>query len=264
VSGKDAQPNREASTVADIMQARWGVRPPLAVPRLAQPGWSYEEPVPAECPRCRTPLHCLRRPYESAGKQYRYIALVCPSCPAAFTLPDLGYKTYQDMMKSAGSRTRPAPQPEQGRQPESPQTDGPAGRPKARRDQRLFWVKLGHPGETPLEPQRGVDLRVLLPDDTAFDQVRSRMATRGVPARAVRYWLESEVVSSVTLDGQPGRLAASCALSNLAHTVGKRALTNVGAAAEAARDAFDLIWQEHAEDGPPAAEHVAAGGLSSR
>lgn len=186
MSGKDAQPSREASTVADVKQARWGVRPPLTVPRLAQPGWSYEEPVAAECPHCGRPLHCLRRPYESAGKQYRYVALLCPGCPAAFTLPDLGFKTYQDMMRSAGSGTRPAPQPSQGRQPESPQTDGPAGRPTARLrairadradaylegllrrarsrarglseiadgpggpvarpDQRLFWVKLGHPG----------------------------------------------------------------------------------------------------------------------
>jgi helicase len=104
-----------------------------------------------------------------------------------------------------------------------------------------------------------VDLRVLLPDEAAFDQVRSSLANRGVSARAVRYWLESEVVSSVTLDGRPGPLAASCALSNLARTVGGRPLTSVGTAAEAARDAFDLIWQEHAEDGPTAADHVAAG-----
>jgi helicase len=300
VPGRDAQPKREDSTVADVMQARWGVRPPLAAPRLGEPGWSYEEPVPAECPRCGKPLHCLRKPYESAGKQYRYVALVCPGCPAAFTLPDLGFKTYQDMMGSARKpRARRAPQPVQGGQPKSPQMDGQAGLPKARlqpitadradaylrellsrprsrarglpevvgspgravarQDRRLCWVKLGHPGETLPEPQPGVDLRVLLPDDAAFDQVPGDLANRGVPARAVRYWLESEVVSSVTLDGRLGPLAACCALSTLAHTVGERVVTRVGAAAEAARDAFDLMWQEQADEGPIAAEHVAAG-----
>jgi helicase len=303
VPGGDAQPKREDSTVAGIMQARWGVRPPLAVPRLAEPGWSYEEPVPAACPRCGKPLHCLRKPYESAGKQYRYVALVCPDCPAAFTLPDLGFKAYQDMMRSARkprAKRVPRPvQPGQGGQPKSPQTDGVAGRPKvglqtitkhradaylrellsrarprARglpeaaggpgrsavwQDRRLHWVKLGNPGETLPEPQPGVELRVLIPDHATFDQVRQDLAKRGVPARAIRYWLESEVVLSVTLDGRLGPLAACSALSTMAHTVSEWSATRVGAAAAAARDAFDLIWQDHAEDEPTVAEYVAAG-----
>jgi hypothetical protein len=97
VSGRDRESQPEGSTVADVMEARWGVRASSAVARLGEPGWSYDKPVPTLCPGCGSSLHCLRKPYESAGKQYRYVALVCPRCPAAFTLADLGFKTYEQM-----------------------------------------------------------------------------------------------------------------------------------------------------------------------
>lgn len=127
------------------------------------------------------------------------------------------------------------------------------------RDQRLCWVKLGHPAEAPPDPQPGVDVRVLLPDDGAFDQVRRGLADRGVPARSVRYWLESEIVTSVTLKGELGPLAASAAFSSLARTAGQRPAVRTGGAAEAARDAFDLVWQAHADNGQAAVTSPAAG-----
>src|SRR5689334_10745130 len=80
---------------------QWQVRPVLAHPRFAEPGWSYEEPVARLCPRCGGPLHSLRKPYESAGRTYRYVALVCPACPATFTLPEVGAKKYDDVIKPA-------------------------------------------------------------------------------------------------------------------------------------------------------------------
>ena len=36
-----------------------------------------------------------------AGKTYRFVALVCPACPATFTLADLGAKTYDQVTKPA-------------------------------------------------------------------------------------------------------------------------------------------------------------------
>ncbi|MFG2697204.1 DEAD/DEAH box helicase [Kitasatospora sp. NPDC048407] len=79
--------------------------------RFTEPGWTYQEQVPRPCPDCEGPLHSLRRPYESAGRQYRYTALVCPTCPRAFTLADLGVKTYDKLLRDTPARTRPAGRP---------------------------------------------------------------------------------------------------------------------------------------------------------
>ncbi|MFE2941569.1 DEAD/DEAH box helicase [Streptomyces sp. NPDC059255] len=73
--------------------------------RFREPGWSYQEQVSRSCPTCDTPLHSLRRPYESAGRQYRYVSVVCPACPRAYTLADLGVKTYDKLI------TLPKPRP---------------------------------------------------------------------------------------------------------------------------------------------------------
>ncbi|GAA2309408.1 DEAD/DEAH box helicase [Streptomyces kunmingensis] len=83
-------------TVAQIVAERWGVTLDGGglIARFTEPGWSYEEEVPRACPDCDSGLHALRRPYESAGRIYRYVAVVCPVCPAAYTLSDLGVKTY--------------------------------------------------------------------------------------------------------------------------------------------------------------------------
>jgi len=86
-------------TVADIAEARWGVRPPAALERFDLPGWSYEQQVDTSCPQCESVLHTMRKPYESAGKIYRYVALVCPECPATFALADLGLKTHADLCR---------------------------------------------------------------------------------------------------------------------------------------------------------------------
>jgi len=68
------------------------------------PGWSYESMVDVVCPRCHGALHTMRKPYESAGKTYRYVAVVCPACPASFTLPDLGLKTHSDLLARGSAR----------------------------------------------------------------------------------------------------------------------------------------------------------------
>jgi len=70
--------------------------------RFFEFGWAYEERVERRCPVCEGELHALRRPYESQGRVYRYAALVCPGCPTAFGLADLGVKTY-DQLTAASS-----------------------------------------------------------------------------------------------------------------------------------------------------------------
>ncbi|MFE1318345.1 DEAD/DEAH box helicase [Kitasatospora phosalacinea] len=88
-------------TVPQLIRDKWGSDLPTAAlqQRFTEPGWTWQEQLPRPCPQCATPLHSLRRPYESGGRQYRYVAVVCPACPAAFTLADLGVKTYDKLLR---------------------------------------------------------------------------------------------------------------------------------------------------------------------
>ncbi|MFJ9455313.1 DEAD/DEAH box helicase [Kitasatospora sp. NPDC101447] len=90
-------------TVPQVMSERWGSDLPDEglQQRFTEPGWTYQEQLPRPCPECDRPLHSLRRPYESGGRQYRYVALVCPACPRAYTLADLGVKTYDKLLRAA-------------------------------------------------------------------------------------------------------------------------------------------------------------------
>ncbi|MEU4565182.1 ATP-binding protein [Micromonospora sp. NPDC023956] len=102
----------DTGTVEQVVLARWGARLSALGGRFAEPGWSYEEPVVRPCPTCAGRLHSLRRPYESRGRHYRYVALVCPRCPALFTLADLKARTYEQVMqpvRPVGSTAAGAP-----------------------------------------------------------------------------------------------------------------------------------------------------------
>ncbi len=89
--------------------------------------------------------------------------------------------------------------------------------------------------------------------------MRRYLSRRDVPYRTVRYWLERETVTSVTLRGELGPLAASAALNAPARGVQQRLASKSGAAAAAARDAFDLMWQTHADPESVSYEPVPAG-----
>ncbi len=98
-------------TVEQVAFARWGVRPAPAVARFVEPGWSYDRPTVWPCPRCAAVLEILRKPYVSAGKTYRYVALVCPRCPSSLTMGEVGAKSYDALLKlpptpSDGGRRR--------------------------------------------------------------------------------------------------------------------------------------------------------------
>jgi helicase len=99
----------DSATVADVADARWGVRPESAVERFDAPGWWYEEPAPVRCPRCEGQLHALRKLYDGPnqkpdGQPSYLVAVVCPACPATFTLRDLGQRSYAALMGREAGR----------------------------------------------------------------------------------------------------------------------------------------------------------------
>ncbi|GAA2658937.1 MULTISPECIES: DEAD/DEAH box helicase [Actinosynnema] len=78
------------TSVAGVVQARWGVRPEPAIARYAEPGWQLSPlPVEKSCPTCGGELHGLYRAHPSGGKQQLQAAVACPGCPATFTLREL-------------------------------------------------------------------------------------------------------------------------------------------------------------------------------
>ncbi len=288
------------TSVAGIAQARWGVRPQPANTRFTEPGWSYAEVAPRPCSQCGGLLHTLRKPYESGGKQYRYVALVCPLCPATLTLADLGVKTYEQLHKlPSASNTAPAPTyrapslglaadstvtsprqwldcdaaPGGGRvrtipaehvhecvaallgQPETRVSDGDldgdlgSPPPPAIVVERrlLHWCKIADP-DTPVPAQpAGADVRVLLPLAPEFAGLCAHLQAAGVPFRQVRYWCEAERISTVGPQGQLVPLRVTAELPAITNTVRHQTTPVLGWPAAAARDAFELMWDVHAE-----------------
>ncbi|WP_459651503.1 DEAD/DEAH box helicase [Kitasatospora sp. Ki12] len=100
-------------TVPQLVRNRWGSDLPVEgmLQRFTEPGWTYQEQLARPCPTCDQPLHSLRRPYESAGRQYRYVAIVCPACPRTYTLADLGAKTYDKLLRTEPTAAPTAPAP---------------------------------------------------------------------------------------------------------------------------------------------------------
>jgi ATP-dependent DNA helicase len=103
------------STVAGIADARWGVRPEPASERFEVPGWWYEESAPLPCPTCAGELHALRKRYDGPNRKQDdkpsfLVAVVCPACPATFTLRDLGQRSYAALMgRDAPTKSRSRP-----------------------------------------------------------------------------------------------------------------------------------------------------------
>lgn len=78
------------TSVAGVVEARWGVRPEPAIARYAEPGWQLSPlPIDRRCPKCEGELHGLYRAHPDRGRQQLQAAVVCPACPASFTLREL-------------------------------------------------------------------------------------------------------------------------------------------------------------------------------
>jgi ATP-dependent DNA helicase len=108
--------------------------------------------------------------------------------------------------------------------------------------QRLQWMKISDPDRPVPHLEPGAEVRVLLPAGAAFDPVAEKLAGAGVAVRRVRHLLEDE-----TIEQAPGAgPVARCADCHLSRPGWRRATPTRGAAALAARDAFDQMWQAHA------------------
>ncbi|MDK0518346.1 DEAD/DEAH box helicase [Streptomyces sp. ML-6] len=252
-------------SVTDLARERWGVTLGGEFPaRFAEPGWSHEETVDRRCPACDGELHALRRPYESQGRTYRYTALVCPACPTAFTLADLGVKRYDQLIEAvphqAGRTTRPRP----ASVPPGPCPDGPGltvtaivrvpaqPRPGTHADRgpgwpedlavpdgteqrALAWYKVADPEWRPADATltAAEDVRVILPDGPEYEALRTWLKERDIPCRVSRYWEEGGEVGTVNDTGGRTDLV----------TVGPDgAAPAAGPWAVAARDAFAAQW----------------------
>ncbi|MER5309601.1 DEAD/DEAH box helicase [Streptomyces sp. NPDC002773] len=247
-------------SVTDLAQERWGITLGGEFPaRFAEPGWTYEETVDRRCPACGGELHALRRPYESQGRTYQYTALVCPACPVAFTLAELGVKRYDELTsavpRQAGKalRRRPAPVP-LGVSPDGPRVivtaivRGPAVRadrgpvwpedlvvPDGTEQRALSWWKVADPTWRPADAAltAAEDVRVILPEGPEYEALRAWLKERDVPYRVSRYWEEAGQVGTVTDTGGRTELVA----------VGPDgAAPAPGPWAVAARDAFAAQW----------------------
>ncbi|MFI1783650.1 DEAD/DEAH box helicase [Streptomyces rubiginosohelvolus] len=230
-------------SVTDLAQERWGVALGEPFPaRFAEAGWSYVESVDRRCPACEGELHALRRPYESQGRIYQYTALVCPACPAAFTLADLGVKRYDQLTRPDGPGltitaiakvpAQPGPGARAGGGPAWPQD---LAVPEGAEPRALAWWKAADPAWRPAEAALAAaeDARVILPDGPEYEELRGWLKERDVPYRASRYWEEAEQVGTVNDTGGRTELV----------TAGPQgAAPAAGPWAVAARDAFAAQW----------------------
>lgn len=132
-------------------------------------------------------------------------------------------------------------------------------------EQRLLhWRKITDPAASVSRPPSGVDVRALLPSGPEFDELCARLVAAGVPYRRIRYWLETETVSTIGEHGALSSLRAVPEISALVDPAHPRSTCTDGWSAAAARDAFDMVWEAHAQpheadwDGIAAAEWVPA------
>lgn len=125
----------------------------------------------------------------------------------------------------------------------------------------LHWCKINHPNADVPKQSAGVDVRVLLPPGPEYARLCSRLDAAGVPYRQVRYWLEAETISTVGERGQLGPLRATAELLAITNPAQHQVSPAMGAAAAAARDAFEMLWQTHAEPHGTAWDPVPAASL---
>lgn len=102
-SGSDA-----GTTLLEITLSCFGVA--FAGPgRFGQNGWTYEGASEWPCPTCGVALHVARKPYESAGKTYRYWALLCPRCRRTWAPEELDPDIRMRIYRSSPGITPVAP-----------------------------------------------------------------------------------------------------------------------------------------------------------
>lgn len=122
----------------------------------------------------------------------------------------------------------------------------------------LQWHKITDPWSTVPSQTAGVDVRVLLPPAPEFEELCAKLKAADVPYRQVRYWLEAETISTVGEHGDLVALRSFAELSRITSPLDRSTVHASGWAAVAARDAFEMIWDAHAEPFETNWEGVAA------
>jgi helicase len=113
---------------------------------------------------------------------------------------------------------------------------------------RLYWCKTTNPSLSLPDLPSDVDIRVILPDGPVFAALRDRLTVRGIPWRAVSYWYEDELVSSVGPEGALVSLAVTASLTRLGGMASSPGPLVTGQVAFDARDAFEISWDAHEPD----------------
>ncbi|MFE0208295.1 DEAD/DEAH box helicase [Streptomyces sp. NPDC058985] len=115
----------------------------------------------------------------------------------------------------------------------------------------LYWLKTDDPEASVADVAAGTDVRVLLPDDRRFTSLRERLTQEGAEVRAVKYWMEQELVRSAAADAGAGGLTVR---TGVAYSGRTGPTHREGPDAAVAQDAFDVMWRAHAPQTEAAAQ----------
>lgn len=105
ISSFESDTNHSNLTVTEAALKELGVSIEVMLARFKRPGWFFVGETIACCPICNRKLAGFRMPYNtSAGKQYYYWALVCPSCACSYEPKELGKDVHAALYKSSTFR----------------------------------------------------------------------------------------------------------------------------------------------------------------
>ncbi|WP_422647452.1 DEAD/DEAH box helicase [Actinoalloteichus caeruleus] len=127
---------------------------------------------------------------------------------------------------------------------------------------RRQWMKITDPDALPAEVPGDTEFRVLLPADDRFTVLREKLAASSIPVRQVPYLLEQETIAEYQDARGRDRLTVISAECDLGRVGPARLVRTDGRSAEAAREAFDLLWHAHADTGPAAGTTVPVAELT--
>jgi helicase len=123
------------------------------------------------------------------------------------------------------------------------------------------FLKITDSGERIVPVSPDTDLRVLLPDGDEFTVMQEKLAAGGAQVRRVRYLLEEGEITGMSAPGADDQLVAISRLCRL-DRLSRGTFTQVsGGPAAAARDAFDLMWHDHAPGSGAAATSIPASAI---
>jgi helicase len=106
----------------------------------------------------------------------------------------------------------------------------------------ILWVKTSDPDFVLPPCPAGTNIRVLMPADPRFTLLQKHLRSERIPFREVGYLLEHELITNAN---PQRRLTVTIGQHTPVSPASKPYRLLEGAAAEAARDGFDLMWDNH-------------------